>query len=392
MSFQLPEYQAPDFDAPKFRQAPPARTVPAPRDGIAPEGFHAMSIFPEYFKVGERWLLPGESRMDCVAVLRGDQIDIVEFRRLRAGEPVFVGRTEDGSEGIYMHTEAFREEEDGGGDAFAFRSGRSRETAYSRDYDALYELLRHEREHGFVVWVLGPAVSFDYDSRNAMASLIDAGYVHALLAGNALGTHDLEGAMFGTALGQDIYTQEARQNGHYHHLDLINRARRYGSVEALIREAGLKDGILRAAQGKGIPIVLAGSIRDDGPLPGVFGDVYEAQDAMRSQLRRATTVIALATQLHTIASGNMTPSYTVRDGRVRPVYIYSIDISEFAVNKLRDRGTLSVTPIVTNAQDFLVHLKNNLGNLAAPAASVPSGPNGDIGRKTAVQGHGGDRP
>ena len=113
---------------------------------------------------------------------------------------------------------------------------------------------------------------------------------------------------------------------------------------------------------------------------------------MRSQLRRATTVIALATQLHTIASGNMTPSYTVRDGRVRPVYIYSIDISEFAVNKLRDRGTLSVTPIVTNAQDFLVHLKNNLGNLAAPAASVPSGPNGDIDRKTAVQGHGGDRP
>ena len=390
MSFQLPEYQAPDFDAPKFRQAPPARTVPAPRDGIAPEGFHAMSIFPEYFKVGERWLLPGESRMDCVAVLRGDQIDIVEFRRLRAGEPVFVGRTEDGSEGIYMHTEAFREEEEGG-DAFAFRSGRSRETAYSRDYDALYELLRHEQEHGFIVWVLGPAVSFDYDSRNAMTSLIDAGYVHALLAGNALGTHDLEGAMFGTALGQDIYTQEARRNGHYHHLDLINRARRHGAIEALIREAGLKDGILRAAQGKGIPIVLAGSIRDDGPLPGVFGNVYEAQDAMRSQLRRATTVIALATQLHTIASGNMTPSYTVRDGRVRPVYIYSIDISEFAVNKLRDRGTLSVTPIVTNVQDFLVHLKNNLGNLAAPPVSVPSSPNSDIGCRTAVQGHGGDR-
>ena len=92
MPFQLPEYLAPDFDAPKFRQAPSARTAPAPRDGIAPEGFHAMSIFPEYFKVGERWLLPEESRMDCVAVPRGDWIDIVEFRRLKAGEPVFVGR------------------------------------------------------------------------------------------------------------------------------------------------------------------------------------------------------------------------------------------------------------------------------------------------------------
>lgn len=365
MPFQLPRYQQPDFDAPGFRRAPSVRTVPVERDGIAPDGFHAMSIFPEYFKVGDRWLLAGESRMDCVAVLRGGELDIVEFRRLRVGDPVVVGRTEDGSEGIYLHAGAFREEEKGG-DAFTFRSGRSRETAYSRDYDELYELLRYEREHGFVVWVLGPAVSFDYDSRNAMASLIEGGYVHALLAGNALATHDLEGAWLGTALGQDIYTQVGRPNGHYNHLDLINRARRHGSLEALIRGEGLKDGIVHAAHKKGIPTVLAGSIRDDGPLPGVCADVYEAQDAMRAQLRKATTLIALATQLHTIAAGNMTPAYTVREGRVRPVYIYSVDVSEFAVNKLRDRGTLSVTPIVTNVQDFLVHLKNNLGDLPAP--------------------------
>lgn len=369
MPFELPQYQAPDFGTPQFRQAPSVRTVPVEKDGVAPDGFHAMSIFPEYFKVGERWLLPGESRMDCVAVLRGERLDIVEFRHLRVGDPVIVGRTEDGSEGIYMHADAFREAS-GSGDAFAFRSGRSRETAYSRDYDALYELLRHEREHGTVVWVLGPAVSFDYDSRNAMASLIDAGYVHALLAGNALATHDLEGAMFGTALGQDIYTQEGRPNGHYNHLDLINKARGHGSVETLIEKEGLDSGILHAAHRKGVPVVLAGSIRDDGPLPGVYANVYEAQDAMRGHLRKATTLIALATQLHTIAAGNMTPAYTIREGQVRPVYIYSIDVSEFAVNKLRDRGTLSVTPIVTNVQDFLVHLKNNLGDLSP---SIPAG-------------------
>jgi hypothetical protein len=109
-----------------------------------------------------------------------------------------------------------------------------------------------------------------------------------------------------------------------------------------------------------VPMVLAGSIRDDGPLPGVMVDACEAQDAMRVHTRKATTLIGLATQLHTIAAGNMTPSYQVIKGRVRPVYIYAVDISEFAVNKLRDRGTLGVTSIVTNIQDFLVILKRNL--------------------------------
>jgi hypothetical protein len=300
--------------------------------------------------------------MDCVPVLRDlaskPRIDIVEFRRLQRGDPVIIGRTEDGSEGIYVDSGAFAEE--GRRDAFAFRTGRSRETAYSRDYDELYDLLRHEREHGTIVWVLGPAVSFDYDSRLAMTNLIAKGYVHALLTGNALATHDLEGALLNTALGQDIYTQESRPNGHYNHLDLLNLTRKHGSIEKLIEEEKLEDGIICAAMARKIPLVLAGSIRDDGPLPGVYGNVYIAQDAMRVHTRKATTVIALATQLHTIAVGNMTPSYTIRDGRVRPVYFYSVDIAEFAANKLRDRGTLSAISIVANVQDFLVHLKNNL--------------------------------
>ena len=361
-TFKLPEYRAPLFDAAPLKDAPSIRTSTVETEGVAPKGYHALSIFPEYFKVDDRWILPHESRMDCVPVLRRDgskiDIDIVEFRRLKRGDEVILGRTEDGSEGIYVDSRAFVSEELH--DAFAFRTGRSRETAYSRDYDELYDLLRYEREHGYVVWVLGPAVSFDHDSRIAMASLIEKGYVHALLAGNALATHDLEGAMKRTALGQDIYTQKSLPNGHYNHLDVINEARARGSLVKLVEEEKLSDGIVHAALKNGIPTVFAGSIRDDGPLPGVYGDVYEAQDAMRVQTRKATTVVALATQLHTIATGNMTPSYTVRDGCVRPVYLYCVDVSEFAVNKLRDRGTLSATPIVTNVQDFLVHLKNNL--------------------------------
>lgn len=109
-----------------------------------------------------------------------------------------------------------------------------------------------------------------------------------------------------------------------------------------------------------VPIVLAGSIRDDGPLPIVISDVYKAQDTMRSHIKKATTVICLATQLHSIATGNMTPSYRVIDDKIRPIYFYSVDVSEFAVNKLRDRGSLEVTTIVTNIQDFLVKLKENL--------------------------------
>ena len=360
MGFELPAYNAPDFSKEPLVSAPDVRTAVVDRDGVAPEGFHAFSIYPEYFRISGEWTLATESRMDCVTVVRDSgSVDVVEFRRLRAGDRVVLGRSEDGSEGICVHCTGF-ECTECDGEIFSFRTGRSRETAYSKDYDTLYELLRYERDHGSIVWVLGPAVVFDYDSREAMTTLIERGYVDALLAGNALATHDLEGAMLGTALGQDIYTQEQVRGGHYHHLEVINRARRSGSLEAFVRDHELSSGVICAALRRKLPIVLAGSIRDDGPLPGVCGNAYEAQDAMRTHLRRATTVVALATQLHTIASGNMTPAFTVVDGWIRPVFIYSVDVSEFAVNKLRDRGSLEVVPIVANVQDFLVHLKNRL--------------------------------
>jgi len=110
-----------------------------------------------------------------------------------------------------------------------------------------------------------------------------------------------------------------------------------------------------------MPFVLAGSIRDDGPLPEVIADVYEAQDAMRKITRRATTVIAMATQLHAIATGNMVPSYAVEQkGQVRPVYFYIVDMSEFAVNKLANRGSLTARSILTNVQDFVVTVERKL--------------------------------
>ena len=170
MAFTLREYKKPDFDEQRFLSAPEVVMAPAPADSVAPTGFHAMSIFPEYFKVGGEWLLAEESRMDCVPVYDGYKILVKEPRRLRKGELVILGRTEDGSEGIYVHPNGFS-----GGkemkDVFAFRTGRSRETAFSRDYDELYDILRYDRDHGKIVWVMGPAFAFDHDAREAFSAL-----------------------------------------------------------------------------------------------------------------------------------------------------------------------------------------------------------------------------
>jgi len=145
------------------------------------------------------------------------------------------------------------------------------------------------------------------------------------------------------------------------HLDILNDVRRCGSIRAFIAQRQLKDGIIYACENTGVPYVLAGSIRDDGPLPEVIGNVYAAQDAMRVHARKATTVIALATQLHSIAFGNMVPSYRVMDdGSVRPVYFYIVDMTEFSADKLANRGSSQAMAILTNAQDFTVNLWNNL--------------------------------
>lgn len=381
--FKMPVYHAPDFTREPLASAPNARIARVVRDGVAPEGFHSTSMFPEYVKVDGVWRLAKQSRMDASMVVARDDagapfIRVVENRNLKQGDQVVLGRTERGEEGIYLHENGFavpRDDIEGddwgapgdggelaGEDAFVFRQGRSRETSFARDYDRLYELLRYEREHGKIVWVMGPAFAFNADARYAMQAMVENGYVDGIMAGNALATHDLEGSMFHTALGQDIYTQKPYRNGHYHHLDVINRVRRSGSIEQFVCDYGIRTGIVSACVRNNVPMVLAGSIRDDGPLPEVVGNVYDAQGAMREMVSGATTLICLATTLHTIAAGNMTPSYTVtEDGTVRPVFLYAVDISEFAVNKLLDRGSLAATTIVANVQDFITIVARQLG-------------------------------
>jgi len=362
MAFTLPVYHPPDFDKSPLKDAALVSFAPVLEPGIAPDNYHATTIFPEYFQLRKgQWVLLENSRMDCVVARSADgSLLVKEFRHLQPGEQVALGRGENGEEGIFVHTEAFAQLQPVS-EKFAFRTLMSRETSFSIDYDELYELLPYERQHGFILWVVGPAAVFDRDSINALASLIRQGYVHGLLAGNALAVHDLEAALFQTALGQEIYCKRPVHLGHYHHLDALNLVRRAGSMARAMETGVISEGVMHSLWQGRIPYVLAGSIRDDGPLPEVVADVLEAQDAMRTLTSRATTVIAVATQLHSIAAGNMIPGYHVLPGgQVRPVYFYVVDMSEFAAAKLTNRGSLAARGVLTNAQDFLVILERGL--------------------------------
>jgi len=258
MSFKLPSYRYPEFSHPRFVDAPAVAFKSVRQAGVAPENYHATSIYPEYFHIRKgEWRLLSETRMDCVVVLERDGLLAVrEFRHLKPGDSVACGRGENGEEGIFVNSDPFGHKTDDV-HAFAFRTRITRETSFSIDYDQLYDLLVHERKNGFIVWVLGPAVVFDRDARDAFVSLVERGYVDGMLAGNALAVHDVEAALFETALGQEIYSKQASALGHYHHLDAINRIRSIGSTENGVREGVVKTGIMRALIQKGVPYVLA---------------------------------------------------------------------------------------------------------------------------------------
>lgn len=361
MSFELNKYIEPDFKSEQFKNSKNCVLEKVKKDKVAPDNYHATSIFPEYFLINSKWHLAKQSRMDAVAVWDGKKIVVKEFRNLKKGELVVCGRSEDGSEGIYVHNNCFEVQDSEVENLFAFRTSHTRETSFSCDYQKLAELLKYEKaNNGYVVWVLGPACSFDIKARAMMAKLIEDGYCQALLAGNALATHDLEGAYLHTALGCDIENRKLAYLGHYNHLDTINAVNKAGSIKKFIKDNNIDNGIIYTCDKYKVPFVLTGSIRDDGPLPEVYGDVYDGANQMRKHICKATTIISIATMLHSIASGNMTPMYRVVNNNIRPLYFYMVDSSEFVANKLADRGSLSAKSIITNAQDFLKNIVSEL--------------------------------
>jgi len=344
-------FSHPDFTAPRFAQAPNARFVPAPLDGVLPEGFFSTTNLPTYVKLDGAWRMPREPRMDAALVrdARGE-LWVREGRRVRQGDPVAVGAKEDGSEGIYVHSGAFLGDSDEG--EFKFMTSEvSREKPI--DYSLMARILVDERDRGgYPVWVTGPALVHSR-ARADMTWFIANGFVGALLAGNAVAVHDIEAAIFGTTLGM-TGSGEATSGGHGLHMRAINKVRAAGSIAAAVTQGIIKDGIMHACVAHNVPFVLTGSIRDDGPLPDVITDNLEAQDAMRAHAIRATMAILIATALHAIATGNMLPAFvTERDGSLRELATICVDSSEFVVSKLKDRGTHQAFGVVTNAQDFM---------------------------------------
>ena len=356
MNFKLPEYNEPNWNSEMLINAPDVELKMVEIDGVLPNGFHLSTIYPEYLKIDGEWILIRDNIPYTVFVVRGRDVEAIEPNMVLEGDRIVCARTIDGSEGVYVNEKPF---DDMNPDFKLLPYDKSG----SDKYEKLYALLQHEKnsKYGYIVWVLGPAVVFDYDTRVALSELMENGYIDSILAGNAMATHDLEGGYLETALGQNIYTQESLPNGHYNHLDTINEARRLGSIESFVKSGEVEDGLMKKAVEMRMPYVLAGSIRDDGPLPSVHANVNDSIYAMEKELKKATLVITLATQLHSVSAASMLSSYKLEGDRLRPVYIFSIDITDYAVSSVsRARDDFGVESFLTNVQDFSYILKKNL--------------------------------
>jgi lysine-ketoglutarate reductase/saccharopine dehydrogenase-like protein (TIGR00300 family) len=368
-------FSPPDFSERRFADCPDARFVPAPADGVLPDGFFSTTNLPTFVRVNGEWRRPREPRMDSSILLDRDGVVWVrEGRRVKRGDLIAVGESEDGSEGIFVQTQLHAVAD---GAEFSFMTSEvSREKPI--DYAQMARILIGERDRGgYTVWVAGPALVHSR-ARAEMSWFIDNGFVGALLAGNAVAVHDIEASIYGTTLGM-TGTGEITQGGHGLHMRAINQVRAAGSIRAAVEQGLITDGIMYSLVTHDVPFVLTASIRDDGPLPDVITDMLQAQDAMREYTKKATMAIMIATALHAIATGNMLPAFiTEANGEMRELPTICVDSSEFVVSKLKDRGTHQAFGVVTNAQDFMHilrlyverELESRAGSGLSPAESA----------------------
>lgn len=387
MGYKIPELTLPNFKEEKYKNAQPVKMAKVEKDGVAPDDFYLTSHMPTFYKVEDEWLLPEHNSLNCVAVYKDGKIVVTEIRELKKGDEVVLGKEASLENGILVYREGFP--------SYIYSiPGKAVETSFSKDYETLFELMQQERdsEDGYIVWVLGPSVVFDYDTRKALNQLAENGYIDCMLGGNAMCTHDLEGGFLQTSLGQNIYTQENVPMGHYNHLDLLNEVRTAGSIKNFIASGNVKDGIIKTLSDMDIPFVLSGSIRDDGPLPEVIGDTDRALTETKKELDKATLIICIATMLHSLSVGNMASSYRIRkDRRITPVYMYSVDVTENVVHKVgAARELMAFVPMVTNVQDFVVNCEKALVTPAdkvfASEMEIPEMEYVETGREDAKKG------
>ncbi len=322
------------------------QTKPAPRDGALPQDFYSTTNLPTDVRLHGEWVRVRDIEMDVAIVVdweagsaRGLPMSFV-----REGDAIAVGH-----EGVRVHPlERSRE----AGLTFSFMNSEvSSEKPKRLAIQEIAREMREVKERGErVIVVAGPAV-IHTGAGPSLARLIRSGYVDALLGGNAIAVHDVESALFGTSLGVNLETATPVEGGHHHHMRAINAIRLIGSLREAVAQGVLTRGVMYEAIRADIDLVLAGSIRDDGPLPDVITDVIEAQQAMRQAVQGAGIALMISTMLHSIATGNMLPAH------VRTV---AVDINPATVTKLADRGSWQTIGLVTDAELFLRELVNAL--------------------------------
>jgi lysine-ketoglutarate reductase/saccharopine dehydrogenase-like protein (TIGR00300 family) len=311
---------------------------PAPAGGVAPEEFYSTTNLETWIRRNDRWIFVEHPEMDCAVAVAGDRAYCIPISELTAGQPVVVGHR-----GIrVVPLERSRSPlPTFGFMGSAVSSERPSGRAIREAASWMYECRRVGRKN---LVVAGPAV-IHTASRGYLCDLIERGYVDILFAGNALATHDIEYSLFGTSLGVPLDGGKAVESGHEHHLRAINRIRAVGGIRQAVASGMLTSGVMHACVRHGVDVVLAGSIRDDGPLPEVITDVIEAQRQMRQRIHGGVQVaLMLSTMLHSIAVGNLLPA---------TVSTVCVDINPSTLTKLVDRGSFQTLGIVADVGGFL---------------------------------------
>jgi lysine-ketoglutarate reductase/saccharopine dehydrogenase-like protein (TIGR00300 family) len=309
------------------------------KDKCAPEDFYSTTNHRTYVRNGGQWLEVEDQRMDALVVVRKGRALCRKLRDIRAGDDVVTGM-----HGIRVVPESKERDRL----AFAFMSnGISSERQVETAVQQTAAIIRASKDAGQkVVVVAGPVVVHTGGSA-PLSELIRNGYVDALLSGNALGVHDIEAALLGTSLGVRLKDGRQEEHGHRNHMRAINAINHHGSIKGAVEAGRLTQGIMYECVRKDVPFVLAGSLRDDGPLPDTVTDMNVAQDLCAQHIKGAGVVLCLGSMLHSIAIGNMAPSW---------VKLICVDINPAVATKVSDRGTGQAIGVVTDVGLFLDHL------------------------------------
>jgi lysine-ketoglutarate reductase/saccharopine dehydrogenase-like protein (TIGR00300 family) len=328
------------------------RLAAAPADGIFPDEFYATTHLSTQVRVHDQWVEVEGIEMDLG--IRVDQVRLtartVPMGEVKRGDQVVIGR--DGVRVTPLQRPQDR-------DVFSFMESQvSSERPHGRVISDIAKRLvqlrtgfREQKAGSKVLLAGGPAI-VHAGGREALAWLIDEEFIHVLFCGNALPAHDMEVDLYGTSLGYGHAAGRAVPHGHEHHLRTINRIRAIGSIEAAVRSGVIKTGIMAACVRRGAHVVMAGTIRDDGPLPGVITDSLEAQTAMRAAIPGIGLALLVASTLHAVATGNLLPA---------TIPSVCVDVNPAVPTKLADRGSFQAVGLVMDAASFLSELARELG-------------------------------